>query len=96
MSTYTLAAPFARRFPDPTIENVNRHILFCRVEDLPQGLPLTPNPREQNVDRGIWRDIKEHLLNEEGTHNTFHLKNKGITLIATSVDKLDDDFNKIL
>lgn len=95
MSNYTLTARLARRFPDPTIENVNRHILFCRVEDLPQGLPLTPNPREQNVDRGIWRDIKDHLLNEEGTHNSFHLKNKGITLIASSLEKLDDEHYKI-
>jgi hypothetical protein len=64
---------------------------MCAVADLPPGLPKDPNPRAQNIDRGIWRDIKKHLLNEEGTPNTFHLKNKGITIIAERVEKRSED-----
>jgi len=64
---------------------------MCAVTDLPADLPRDPNPRAQNIDRGIWREIKKHLLNEEGTANTFHLKNKGITIIAERVEKRSDD-----
>jgi len=64
---------------------------MCSVQDVPPGLPKDPNPRAQRIDRAIWRDIKRHLLNQEGTPNSFHLKNKGITLIASTVEKLTDE-----
>ncbi len=64
---------------------------MCAIADLPKGLPTDPNPRKPRIDRLIWREIKKHLLNEEGTPNTFHLKNKGITLIAQRVNKIDDE-----
>jgi hypothetical protein len=54
-------------------------------------LPTDPNPRQPRIDRSIWREIRKHLLNQEGTPNTFHLKNKGITLIAEKVNKIDDE-----
>lgn len=50
----------------------------------------TSNPRKQNIDRRVYKEIAEHLLNEEGTPNTFHLKNKGITVLAETVKKVDD------
>ena len=87
---------FARRIPDPVIVGAERHVLLCRVEDIPAGLPKDPNPREQRTDRSIWRDIRQHLLNEIGASNTFHLKNKGITVLASEVRKKDDDDNYLL
>jgi hypothetical protein len=91
MKTFVLPVRFARRLPDPVFPNCERHIMMCAVTDLPSDLPRDPNPRAQNIDRGIWREIKKHLLNEEGTANTFHLKNKGITIIAERVEKRSDD-----
>src|SRR3954467_84204 len=91
MKRFTLPVRFARRLPDPVFPNCERHIIMCAVTDLPLDLPRDPNPRAQNIDRGIWREIKKHLLNEEGTANTFHLKNKGITIIAERVEKRSDD-----
>lgn len=91
MTRFTLPVRFARRFPDPVIPRCERHVFFCAVEDVPAGLPKDPNPRAQKIDKGIWREIKKHLLNEEGTPNTFHLKNKGITLIAANVERRADD-----
>jgi hypothetical protein len=82
---------FARRIPDPLHEGSERHIFLCNVENLPAQLPKHPNPRAQNIDRGIWSEIRKHLLNEEGTANTFHLKNKGITLVASGVRKVNDE-----
>lgn len=84
-------ARFARRIPDPVFPHCERHVFVCAVEDVPTGFPKDPNPRSQKIDRGIWREIKKHLLNEEGTPNTFHLKNKGITLIAERVERRTDD-----
>jgi hypothetical protein len=87
----TFVAEFARRIPDPTVPNAERHVMFVRVLDVPDGLPKDPNPREQKIDRLIYREVGRHLLNEEGTPNTFHLKNKGITLIAEKVQRRGDD-----
>jgi hypothetical protein len=93
ISTATLVAPYARRVPDPTLRNAERHILFVRATDIPDGLPKDPNPRAQKIDRLIYKEVGKHLLNEEGTPDTFHLKNKGITLIADGVRRNDRDEN---
>ena len=91
MKTIVLRTKFSRRIPDPVFVGAERHIFMCSVHDVPAGLPKDPNPREQRVDRAIWKDIKRHLLNKEGSANTFHLKNKGITIIASKVRKRGDD-----
>jgi AIPR protein len=85
--TVTLVAPYARRVPDPTLPGAERHILFVQALDIPEGLPKEPNPRKQKEDRPIYQEVGRHLRNEEGTANTFHLKNKGITLIAEHVNR---------
>lgn len=94
MKQIALKTRFPRRIPDPVFTGCTRHIFLCSVEDVPQGIPTKPNPREQNIDRGIYRDIQKHLLNVEGEANTFHLKNKGITILADKVEQLDksEDF----
>jgi hypothetical protein len=90
-ATFKLPVVFARRMPDPIFRDAQRHIVMMRAADLPQGLPKFPNPRAQNIDRGIYKDVKRSLLNEEGTPNTFHLKNKGITLLADRVREIDKE-----
>lgn len=77
----------ARRVPDPTLKGGARHVLMVRAQDMPDDLPLTPNPRAQRIDRGIYKDVKESLLSRDGF---FHLKNKGITLIADDIREIDD------
>lgn len=88
---------YARRMPDPIYGRVGgeRHIMILNVEDVPEGVPKDPNPRNQRTDKGIYRDVQSSLLNEEGTANTFHLKNKGITAIAKGVEKIEDDVYEI-
>ena len=85
MSKHKMRARFSRKSPDPVIKSAYQQTLTVNVLDIPVGLPLAPNPRKPNIDRKKWREIGRHLMNEEGTPNTFHLKNKGITLIAKSV-----------
>lgn len=90
-SSAIFLAEYARRIPDPTLRNAERHIFFVRAQNVPEDLPKDPNPRAQKIDRGIYREVGAHLLNEDGTPNTFHLKNKGITLIADKVERKNDD-----
>jgi len=98
MKHFELPVRFARRIPDPVFDSKSsdtlvgdRHVLVCAVESVPKDLPKDPNPRAQRIDKGIWRGIRRHLLNQEGTPNTFHLKNKGITILANNIEKLADD-----
>lgn len=94
--TITLSAAYARSIPDPVFgksHNISRHILFVPVRSIPSGIPLDPNPREQKFNKQIYKDLKRSLLEEEGEPGTFHLKHKGITLVADRVQRLDDNGN---
>jgi hypothetical protein len=94
MATFSLRARFARRMPDPLLKGCQRHILLCAVEDIPAGLPLEKaNVRPQNTNRRVYREVAKHLRNEndEGSKNTFHLKNKGITILADEVNQDGED-----
>ena len=92
MKTFRFRVHTARRVPDPSLQGAERHIFTCSVADLPAGLPKDPNPREQNIGRGIYyNEVKGSLLNKEpATPNVFHLKNKGITLSAKKVHRISD------
>lgn len=85
-------ATYARRMPDPVFEGAQRYFLMMPVEAIAEGLPKDPNPRDQRIDRGIYKQVKESLLNDDGSlPNAFHLKNKGITLFASRVAHVEDD-----
>lgn len=92
MKSFTLRANFARRLPDPTFqgEGVDRHVLFVQASSFPAALAecLDPNARQPNTDRSVYRDIRASLESNDGL---FHLKNKGITVIARRVEKHGED-----
>ena len=94
MKRFVIKAKFTRRFPDPLnkegqegLENIHHHILLCKAVNVPAGIPTDPNPRAQRTDKTLYKRVKESLL--QGQDPTFHLKNKGITLIAHSVTPLE-------
>lgn len=72
-----------RRIPDPTHRASESYFVFCRVQDLPRTIPLTPNPRAQNLKSRIAEWIRKGLDAQDGN---FHLKNRGITISATGVE----------
>ncbi|MFA4985518.1 MAG: AIPR family protein [Candidatus Brocadiia bacterium] len=78
-----------RKFPDPLRDlsgeyaRLEHYSIICRAIELPEEIPDTPNPREQNTDRMVYKAVRKSLESEEPT---FHLKNKGITLLASRVD----------
>ncbi|MGH9199230.1 MAG: AIPR family protein, partial [Acidimicrobiia bacterium] len=76
----------ARRQTPPGGGVGERHTFLMNVSDVPE-LPLDPNPRGQRIDRGIYRQVKDSLLGNDGY---FIWKNHGITILAKSVRKIDD------
>jgi len=77
-----------RRIPEFAHHLGERIIAIVSVEDIPVDLPTAPNPRDPNINRHIWRQVKNELMNVGGcAPNTFHLKNKGITIVAAKCKK---------
>lgn len=89
-----LRADFARRIPDPNFKdshNLERHFFVVRVGDLPVGIPLDPNARAPKTSKRVYRNVTASLFDIECEPGTFHLKNKGITVIAESVKQLGNN-----
>lgn len=72
-----------RKLDDP-FENgkSKKYVFYVKVDDVPEGIPMATNPREQKLTSGVATAIKESLLSNDGY---FHLKNRGIVISADSV-----------
>ena len=87
-------APIARRIPDPNFKTeygTERHVFVVPVHGLPKGIPLDPNARRPKTSKRVYRKVEDSLFNRDCETGTFHLKNKGITIIAQSVKATGDD-----
>lgn len=95
MQKFILPARIARRLPDPVLSKelgITRHILYVPVSAVPEGIPLDPNARTPNLRKRVYRQVEESLLDlGDNVPGTFHLKHKGITMIAHSVDTAGGD-----
>ena len=88
---------FARRVPDPNFQKdgMERYVFLMRCKDMPLGVGNDPNARTTNTSRKVYKGIRDSLLNDDGSkEGTFHLKNKGITIIAESVEQVNSPTNK--
>lgn len=90
-----IKSEYTRKYPDPLNQdvsgdpyNIEHHILVSRAIDVPSGIPKDPNPREQRIDYSIYKMVRESL--EDADDLSFHLKNKGITILAHKVDYSPD------
>jgi len=93
-SSFRFAAVAARRIPDPNFRkshNMERYVLVMPVHGLPPGLPFDPNARRPNIRKRVYQEVQKSLLNQDCEPNTFHLKNKGITIVADSVKQMGDN-----
>lgn len=81
-----------RRFEDP-LENASarKYNFYVKVGDVPMGIPMATNPRDQNTKTDVAKAIHQSLLSNDGY---FHLKNRGIVLSADSVH-FDNRSNKV-
>ncbi|MBI4297989.1 MAG: AIPR family protein [Chloroflexi bacterium] len=101
LTSVTIKAEYSRRYPDPLNQNsegdpvnIEHHILLSRAVDIPDGISKAPNPREQRTDRGIYKEIRKSLDNSADL--SFHLKNKGVTILARHVEYSADKKTAIL
>jgi hypothetical protein len=69
---------------------MERHVLLCTASSIPAGLSFDPNARTPNINRAVYKKVRASLLNDGCAPNTFHLKNKGITIVAQSVKRRND------
>lgn len=72
-----------RKLDDP-FENTEtkKYLFYVNINDVPEGIPMATNPRDQNVRTAVATAIKDSLLSNDGY---FHLKNRGIVISADKV-----------
>ena len=81
--TFRVKANTFRRLDDP-FENgkSKKYVFYAKVDDVPEGIPMATNPREQKLSSAVAKAIDESLTSNDGY---FHLKNRGIVLSAAKV-----------
>lgn len=70
-----------RKLDDPFNDVAKKYVFYVKVCDVPEGIPMATNPRDQKLTSGVAQAIKESLESNDGF---FHLKNRGIVLSAKS------------
>jgi len=94
VQTIVIHPRFARRLPDPfysSTHGTERHIFFVPVSDVPVGIPLDPSPHAAKTRWDVYKEVQSSLLDMDCTPGTFHLKNRGITIIARAVSKIEEN-----
>ena len=73
---------------DPNFEGSETHYMLVPASELPEGIPLDANPREPKVNRPVYRAVSKSLCQtDDGVEGSFHLKHRGITIVASAVTK---------
>lgn len=70
-----------RQLDDPFNDSSKKYVFYVKISDVPEGIPMATNPREQKLTSGVAQAIQESLESNDGY---FHLKNRGIVLSAKS------------
>lgn len=70
-----------RKLEDPFNDASSKYVFYVKVKDIPEGIPMATNPRDQSFTSGVAQAIKDSLESNDGY---FHLKNRGIVLSAKS------------
>jgi hypothetical protein len=92
-TTITLHPRSAARIADPFFSSphgTQRYVLFVPIEEVPEGISTDPTPRGSGTRWDVVKTVRASLLDEDCTPGTFHLKNRGITMVAREVQKHDD------
>lgn len=70
-----------RKLDDPFNDLAKKYVFYVKICDVPEGIPMATNPRDQKLTSGVAQAIKDSLESNDGY---FHLKNRGIVLSAKS------------
>lgn len=81
--TFKVKPSTFRKLDDP-FENgkSKKYVFYAKVDDVPEGIPMATNPREQKLTSAVAKAIEESLVSNDGY---FHLKNRGIVISAAKV-----------
>ena len=83
MTIYNVPSINFKKMEDPLNRfGKQKYVCYVRIDDVPEGISLATNPREQNLKTNVAKAIEESLLSNDGD---FHLKNRGIVLSAKKV-----------
>ncbi|HKC65054.1 MAG TPA: AIPR family protein, partial [Pyrinomonadaceae bacterium] len=78
-----VSSDYVRTFKDPNHPKIRIVHALVNVSDLPENIPLDPDPRVPKVKGAITKRICDSLGTDDGR---FHLLNRGITLSVKGVD----------
>lgn len=81
--TFRVNASSFRKLDDP-FENgkSKKYVFYAKADDVPEGIPMATNPREQKLTSSVAKAIEDSLTSNDGY---FHLKNRGIVISAGKV-----------
>jgi hypothetical protein len=103
VNSFVFKPVFARRIPDPVYKGIHgteSHIFLVNVKDLPVGVGNDANARDSEADlnRDVYREVENSLLEKQAGSplSLFHHKNKGITILAQSVEQAGDNLYRVL
>lgn len=89
MKVIELKTKAFRKIPNPFynldnyIDSSEMYIMICDIKDIPEGIPMDTNPRDQNLNTAVAKKIRASLINERS--NNFYLLNRGLTISAKSI-----------
>ncbi len=90
-TTHVFRVSEARRFKHPVFDKLEKHYFLVRAVDLPSGIRMDANARDPvGLNKQVYRDVFESLMGRDSTVGAFDLMNKGITIIADSLKRIDD------
>jgi hypothetical protein len=78
---------------DHVVPGVAHYVGLVPVKDMVPNLPNTPNLRAANIKSPVAKDVAASLRSNDGN---FHLKNKGVTMLATSVAARDGGWDVVI
>ena len=99
LEKFLLPVESARLVQDPNFNHEHgtaKHIFTVSAKRIPHGIGFEPNARQPKIQKRVYKKVINSLLQkDESAPGTFHLKNKGITIIANSVRQSGADLYEI-
>jgi hypothetical protein len=91
-SIHRVRAHEMRRISHPVFSTIHKYWFTVAAKDFPRGISTSANARDPvGLNRRVYKDVRSSLDGETATLGTFDLMNKGITILARSVQMVDKD-----
>ena len=91
-TSHKLRVVEVRRLKHPTYPEIEKHTFVVLAKDLPSGIRTDANARDPaGLNRRVYREVNESLFNRSVAFpGIFDLMNKGITILANKVKRIDE------